>query len=341
MTPKRPRPRAYRFNERHLDIAALVLTAAVIIFWIFMPKQKSPDTIYPAPLQPGDKIALLSPAGPIERGVVDSAAAVLRAKGYAPVIYPHAFGKFGHFSGTTAERFADLKAALLDPEIRAIVCTRGGYGVVHNLDSLASLPLTDDPKWIVGFSDISALHSLMASRGIASVHSSMARQIAQGDAHPDNAPLFGILAGEMPVYTFGPSPYNHPGHAEGKLLGGNLAVIADLIATPFDIIHPGTILFIEDVSEPIYKIERILYQLRLSGVLARLDGLVIGQFTDYKPDENHSTMEAMIAEMVAPYEFPIAFGAPIGHVEHNIPLVESCWATLDVTPAGTTLRLEY
>lgn len=326
--------------SRLADLAILLLALVLIIIYLMTPHQKSPDTIYPAALQPGDKIAILAPAGPIERGVVDSAATVLRTLGYRVEIMPHTFGKYGHFSGTHAERLADLRAALTDPDVRAILCARGGYGVVHNLDSLATLPLRDDPKWIIGFSDISALHALMASQGIASIHSSMARQVALGDAHPDNAPLLDMLRGAMPSYTWAPSPYNHPGRAEGKLLGGNLAVIADLIATPFDIIDDDCILFIEDVSEPIYKTERIIYQLRLSGVLDRIRGLIIGQFTDYKPDENHPTTEAMLAEALAPYDLPIAFGAPVGHVDHNIPLMESAWATLDVTPERTTLQLQ-
>lgn len=326
--------------HRLADFCLLVFTLTVLTFWFAMPKQKSPDTIYPAPLKPGDKIAVLSPAGPIAQTLVDSAVDVLRAQGYVVEVYPHAFGKHGHFSGTTAERWADLKAAFSDPEVRAILCSRGGYGVVHNLDSLATLPLRDDPKWVIGFSDISALHALMASRGIASIHASMAKQMSLGPDDQYNRMLLDLLSGKMPEYRFAPSPYNHPGHAEGKLLGGNLAVIADLINTPFDIIHPGTILFIEDVSEPIYKIERILFQLRLSGILPNLKGLIIGEFTDYKPDENHQTMEQMIAEMVAPYDYPIAFGVPVGHGDRNVPLVESSWATLDVTPDAVTLKLE-
>lgn len=323
--------------------AALALPAAIVLLLLiplFMNNHKSPDTIYPAPLRPGDKIAVLSPAGPISDTVVDSAVTVMRSLGYEVVVYPHTFGKFGHFSGTTDERYADLEAALTDPTVRAIVCSRGGYGVVHNLDRLGRLDLRSDPKWVVGFSDISALHALMASQNVASIHASMASHIGWGIDDPDNRMLFDILAGKMPTYTWQGSPYNHPGRTEGKLLGGNLAVIADLMATPFDIIRPGTILFIEDVSEPIYKIERILIQLKLAGILPNLKGLIIGQFTDYRPDDNHKTMEAMIAETVAGYDFPIAFGAPIGHVDHNVPLVEGSWATLDVTKEKTTLTLE-
>lgn len=322
-----------------LNLIVAATAAILILTRMCTPSHKTSDTIYPAPLKPGDKIAVLSPAGPIRETVVDSAVTVMRDMGYEVVVYPHTFGKNGHFSGTTDERYADLEAALTDPEIRAIVCSRGGYGVVHNLDRLGRLPLRDDPKWIVGFSDISALHALMASKGIASVHASMTAHIGLGADDRDNAVLFEILRGKMPHYTFAGSPYNHPGYAEGRLLGGNLAVIADLINTPFDIIHEGTILFIEDVSEPIYKIERILYQLRLSGILPNLKGLIIGQFTDYNPDENHGSMEEMIAEMVAPYDYPIAFGAPIGHVDHNIPLVEGAMAVLNVGKDATTLKL--
>lgn len=287
----------------------------------------------PSPLQPGDKIAICSPAGPVDPEIVERALPVLRQQGWEPVVMPNALGKFGHFSGTDDQRFADMKAALLDPEIKAIVCSRGGYGVVHNLDRLAELPLRDNPKWVVGFSDISALHALMASNGIASVHSSMCAAILKGDSDPDNAILFDILKGNRPAHIFEGHPYDRCGIATGKLLGGNLAVIAELINTPYDVIRPDTILFIEDVAEPIYKIERILYQLRLSGVLHRLKGLIIGRFTDYRPDDNYTTMEDMLRDVTADCNFPIAFGVPVGHVEHNIPLIESATITLKVSPS--------
>ncbi|MDE6612550.1 MAG: LD-carboxypeptidase, partial [Muribaculaceae bacterium] len=108
----------------------------------------------------------------------------------------------------------------------------------------------------------------------------------------------------------------------------------DLVGTPFDIIAPGSILFIEDIAEPIYKIERILYQLRLSGVLAKLGGLIVGQFTDYKPSDDHPDMESMIRDAVADYGYPVAFNVPVGHVDHNIPLIESATVTLKVSPSG-------
>lgn len=290
--------------------------------------------IFPAPLKKGDKIAICSPAGKIKPEIVHAAARVLSDEGYRVEIMPHALGEYGQYSGTADERYSDMHDAFIDPDTRLILCSRGGYGVVHILDRLNSLPLTEDPKWVAGFSDISALHALMASKGIASIHSLMAAGIKRGADDPDIAAFLGIIRGESPVHIFDGHPYDRPGVATGTIYGGNVAVLAELINTPYDIIKPDTILFIEDVSEPIYKIERILYQLKLSGVLANLRGLIVGQFTDYKPDANYSDMETMIRDMTAPYKYPVAFNVPIGHVDHNIPVIESATVTLKVNPEG-------
>lgn len=290
---------------------------------------------FPTPLKKGDKIAICSPAGPTTEENVYGAAEVLRGQGWEVVIMPHTLGKLGQYSGTAEERYDDISSALLDPEIRAIVCSRGGYGVVHIMDRLNNLPLADDPKWVVGFSDISALHAVMATNGIASIHGSMTSHIKLGPDDPDNASLFSILQGERPAYTFPAHQFDRPGIAEGTLLGGNVAVLAELIGTPYDILRPDTIMFIEDVAEPIYKIERQLYQLKLRGVLGKLRGLIVGQFTEYRSDENHSTMEEMVRDMVAGYSYPVAFGAPIGHIDHNIPVIENAHVTLKVSPSGT------
>ena len=325
-----------------IDICAIGLAAILLITFLLMPTQRAPHTIYPPSLRPGDRIAIISPSGPVDSAAVDSAMIVLRELGFNPVCYPYALGRNGHFSGTHDQRLSDLKRALTDPDVRAILCARGGYGAVHSLDSLRNLPIAENPKWLIGFSDISALHALFQSKGVASIHASMAKHIVLGADDIDNATLLDILAGKFPTYTFQATPFNHTGHAEGVLVGGNLAVIQALIGTDMDIINrEGTILFIEDVAEPIYKIERQLYQMRLMGVFDRINGLIIGQFTEYNPDDNHETMEQMIAEALAPYpHLPVAFNAPVGHVDHNVPLVEGAYATLDITPTTVTLKLE-
>lgn len=293
-------------------------------------------TTMPRPLKAGDKIAICSPAGPIDPEHVEGAVEVLKAQGWVPVVMPHTLGHNGQYSGTDEERFSDLRTALLDPEIRAIVCSRGGYGVVHLMDRLEKLPIEDDPKWVVGFSDISALHAMLLSKGVNSIHGSMTSHIKLGPEDPDNAALFSILRGERPAYTFDGHRYDRPGLATGILRGGNLAVLAELINTPYDVLLQDSILFVEDVAEPIYKVERIFYQLRLSGVLGKLRGLIVGQFTEYKPNENYQDMETMIRDMTAPYKYPLAFNAPIGHVFHNIPVIEGAKVTLKVNPEGKT-----
>ncbi len=295
--------------------------------------------IFPRSLNPGDKIAVLSPASKINPDYVSGAMEVLASCGWKPYLCPHTLGQSGSYSGSICDRLSDLESALLDPSTRAIMCSRGGYGVVHLLERLSRLPFTDDPKWIIGFSDISALHALLASKGIASLHASMTKHLAAtGGRDADSSSLFGILRGEMPQYRFPAHRLNRQGKTRGRVIGGNLAVLAGLIGTPFDIFgKDDSILFIEDIAEPIYKVERILYQLRLSGVLQSLNGLIVGQFTEYCPDANYHDMETMIRDMVSDYNFPVAFNLPIGHVDHNVPVIENANATLDVSPDGVVL----
>ena len=294
------------------------------------------NIIFPPALKYGDTIAVCSPAGAVEPTKVYRAKQVLEDHGWMVRIMPHALGRHGSYAGTSAERLKDMREALNDKYVRAILCSRGGYGVVHILEALNEIDLRKDPKWIIGFSDISALHALATHQGVASIHSSMAGHIMLGENDPDNAALIKILEGEKPVFTFPSSPnYDRPGIAQGRIVGGNLAVLADLIGTKYDIFEPGIILFIEDVAEPIYKIERILYQLRINGILSKLGGLIVGQFTEYSADKLYLKMEDMIHDMVAPYSYPVAFNVPIGHVDHNIPVIENANVTLKVTNTPT------
>lgn len=294
------------------------------------------DIIFPQPLKDGDLIAICSPAGHVDANKVYGAKKVLEAQGWRVRIMPHALGQHGNYSGTDSERLSDMVDALTDPEVRAILCSRGGYGVVHILEELDDIDLRNDPKWIIGYSDISALHALATRHGIASIHASMAGHIMKGSSDIDNAALFAILRGRNEVFTFPACQrYDRPGTATGRLIGGNLAVLADLIGTKFDVFEPGTILFLEDIAEPIYKIERILYQLRIKDILPKLAGLMVGQFTEYTSDKSYHTMEAMISDMVSPYHYPVAFDVPIGHVSHNIPVIENATVTLKVMGNGT------
>jgi len=294
--------------------------------------------IVPAPLKTGDKMVILSPSGATNHENVHEAARVLEEHGLRVSVMPHALGRNGSYSGSYSERMGDLTDALSDPEVKAIMCSRGGYGAVHLLETLDELPLRENAKWIIGFSDISCLHALMTRHGIASIHAPMTKHIAAtGGEDEDTRALLGMLRGEKQQYHFAPHAYNRTGTVSGILVGGNMAVLSGLMGTPFDIYGHGDVIFIEDVSEPVYKVERMMYQLELAGVFRRIKGLIVGRFTNYSADADSETMEEMIHRIVSPYGFPVAFEAPVGHVDHNVPLMESGNVTLEVTPVGVTI----
>ena len=295
--------------------------------------------IMPRPLRPGDRVAILSPSSIIKPQVVYTAMPVLADEGWVTYVGEHTFDRHGSYAGTDEARYSDLETALLDPDTRAIFCSRGGYGAVHLLEALDRLPLSDDPKWIIGYSDISALHALMQKHGIQSIHAPMMKHIAESSGRDsDSRRLFSLLRGESQTIHVSPNPLNRDGSATGILMGGNLAVCAGLIGTPFSPLRPDTILFVEDIAEPIYKVERIFYNLRLAGILGSLRGLIVGRFTDYSSDRDNESMERMISRLVADYSYPVAFGVPIGHVSHNIPMVCGRLTTLTVTPTSVTIE---
>lgn len=294
-------------------------------------------------MKPGDRIALLSPASIIKSEYVAGAVDTLRSWGYDPVVMPHALGNSGTFSGTALERLDDLTDALTDSTVRAIICSRGGYGTVHLLDSLNRLPLENDPKWLVGFSDISALHALMARHGIVSIHASMAKGLTRGSEDRLNVMLREMMQrgsefDGIVLSGVDGNEYNRPGKAVGKLRGGNLAVLDGLVGTPFNDFEPGCILVIEDIAEPVYKVERMLYRLKLSGILDSIAGLVVGQFTEYKPDVNHASMEAMIDRLLGDVSYPVLFNAPIGHIDSNVPWFHNATASLTVAHGMWSLK---
>ena len=296
--------------------------------------------IYPRPLQPGDAIAILSPASAIKNELIDSACATLRSWGFRPVVCAHSKGKWGSYSGTVEERLADIHDALADPSVRAILCARGGYGVVHLLEHFEPGLWSRDPKWVMGFSDISAFHAAVAMDGVASIHSPMCKHLTE---HPDDeasCSLRAILTGTMPDYTVDADPHNRKGEAEGQIYGGNIAVLSGLLSTKYNLLRKDHILFIEDIDEEIYSIERMLYHLRLSGVLESTRALIVGQFTDYKhPSKDFDNMYDMVERMVADYSFPVAYNFPVGHVDYNLPIVEGANARLTVGDDHVRLTL--
>ena len=293
--------------------------------------------IYPQPLVKGNKIAIITPASKINPEYVDGACTEIERRGFIPVVSKHCKGEHGSYSGTAEERLEDLKAALGDPDVRAILCSRGGYGVAHLLEHLTDEDFTRDPKWIIGFSDISALHAACGKAGVASIHASMTKHLTERPTDDCSEALWGILAGKFPHYHEAGHKYNNPGSATGTIVGGNMAVLTALQSTDYNLLKKDHILFLEDVSEAIYKIERMLYTLRLSGVLESTRALIIGEFTDYKPSVDYRDMFDMIHDMVKAYGIPTAFNFPVGHVDRNLPIVEGATATINITSDAVDL----
>lgn len=306
------------------------------------------ELIYPAPLRAGQTVAFISPASAVKAEFVQGAAARVEQAGFKARVMPHALGEpCGSYAASEADRLRDFADAWTDPAVGAVICGRGGYGGVHLLDSLSDEMLRSNPKWLVGFSDVSALHARLLSAGVASVHGSMARYISDPEGGETVlGSLLRILCADTPRvdYLLPPSPLNSPGGARGSLRGGNLAVLSHLIATPYDIFAgQDNILFIEDVSEAIYATERMLWQLKLSGVLDRAKGLIIGQFTDTRADRNFPDTTAMIHHRLGQWgllgRIPVAFDFPVGHIPGNLPLIQGAQVELTCAPDFVKLTL--
>ena len=305
---------------------------------------------YPAPLKKGDKIAIISPASAVKEEYVLGAMTRIMERGYEPVLMPCAIGhESGTFAATKAERLIDLIETLEDSSIKAILCARGGYGCCQLLANITYGMVSRNPKWLIGFSDISALHALFYRSDIASIHGPMAKHLATMPADdPCTEALFAILEnGGKFDYTVAPHEYNTEGKATGILRGGNLAVLNDLSDTPCDILSlnhnkEDVILFLEDINEPIYKVNRILWRLYNSGTLMQVKGMIFGQFTDYKPDANFESMEDMIKDFMErtmlAFDIPTVYNFPVGHIDANYPLVEGARVELEVKETGVCLR---
>ena len=279
-------------------------------------------------------IRIVSPSGVIEPIFLDGAVARLRAWGYKVSEGAYARAYWGRFAGTDEDRLSDLNEALLDESVDVILCSRGGYGLQRIIDRVA--PVT---KPIIGFSDVTALHQLAALNGQPSLHGIMCKHIETlpEDSEPVLA-LRAALSGANFYYPLPNHPLNRFGDAQGPIIGGNLSVLYGLQGTKYGLtavmdngqwtMDNKPILLIEDIGERHYHIDRMMHNLKMSGVLAQIGGLIVGQFTDCEDDpsilstsdEWPMTIYESIKEAVAEYDYPIIFDAPIGHVEYNMPL---------------------
>ncbi len=280
--------------------------------------------IFPPFLQEGDTVAIVSPAGKIDKRFLAGAKKRLESWGLAVDIGKHAGSSHGMFAGTVKQRMADFQRALDDVNEKAILCSRGGYGAIHLIDRLDFTRFRESPKWLLGFSDITLLHALFQTNGYASLHSPMARHFTV-EPREDESLFFlkELFFGRLPRYTCGPHRLNRTGKARGVLRGGNLAVLAGLRGTPYDIEPENSVFFLEDIGERPYQIDRMMNNLRLGGILDKLSGLIIGQFTEYGQEDKSLGKElyTILSGLTESYGYPVCYDFPVGHITRNYPLI--------------------
>ena len=295
-------------------------------------------------LQPGDTIAIVCPAGYMPYEKAQTCIDTLGEWGYRVRIGKTLGGTSeNYFSGTDEQRIADLQQVLDDPSVKAILCGRGGYGLSRIIDDLDFKNFRLSPKWLIGYSDITVLHShIFTNYNIATLHSPMAGAFNDGGALTEGVlSLQRTLKGEPAAYTCPAHPSDRHGKASGKLIGGNLSLLAHMIGSPSDIDTDGKILFLEDVGEYLYNIDRMLRQLRRSGKLTHLAGLLVGGLTELKDTTRPfgATVETIIGDIIGEYDYPVCFGFPVSHTKDNVALKIGVDHAL-VVGEGPTLLVE-
>ncbi len=296
----------------------------------------------PVPALPAEGlIGVIAPAGPAPLDT-DKATAWMRARGYALRIFPGVYEKEGYLAGSDERRLADLHAAFADPQVDAIICLRGGYGTPRLLDRIDFDLLRNNAKPFIGYSDITALH-LAISRyaGFVTFHGPLLNADLLGDRkRPTESSFFNMLRGQVKAGSVLTHPVAYPlitiepGIAHGRLLGGNLSMIAAVMGTPYALDAEGVILFIEDINEPLYRIDRLLTHLRLAGTLGQLRGVLVGDVAGVET----AALERLLKQTFEPLRIPVLAGWRSGHCDPNLTLPMGALVKLDA--GGKALVLE-
>jgi len=295
----------------------------------------------PPYLKPGDLVSIAAPARWVDPEDIKNFLSLLEQEGLK-TITGTIFTRHHQYAGRDKDRLDDLQKMLDHPEIKAIFCARGGYGTLRLLEKIDLKGFAEHPKWVVGFSDITALHAYLQMRiGVASLHAAMPFTLKDviDSKHPAVESLFGILKGEFPSYNVPAHSLNRKGKSSGILLGGNLSLLYSLTGTLFQFPTQGAILFLEEVDEYLYHIDRMMQNLKLAGMLENLSGLVVGGLTDMHDNEVPFGKNAaeIIREAVEEYDFPVCFDFPAGHVEGNMAMALGRQVSFEVNDDGSQL----
>ncbi len=296
----------------------------------------------PSFLKLGDKIGIIAPSRKITPDVLYPCIKLFESWGLQVVLSPNIYSENHQLAGTDLERRTDLESMLNNPQIKAIMCARGGYGTVRILEGLQYSGFSVSPKWIIGYSDITVLHSFAQTHlKCSTIHATMPINYNPADGETESwKSLKNLLFGEPIDYRIKPDKLNKSGKATGKLIGGNLSVLYSLSGTPYDIDTKDAILFLEDLDEYLYHIDRMMMNLKLSGKLNNLKGMVVGGMSDMKDNTIPFGKDAneIISEHLNNYDFPVIFNFPAGHLVPNLPLLFGKEVELNVGADDVTLK---
>ncbi|MDN6310506.1 MAG: S66 peptidase family protein [Flavobacteriaceae bacterium] len=305
--------------------------------YFYLITKETPMHIPPA-LQKGDQVAIIATARKVQPQELEPAINLLESWGLE-VIIGNSIGLKNHqFAGSDQERAADLQTQINNPNIKAIWCAKGGYGSVRILDLVDFIPLLKQPKWLIGYSDVTAIHSELQKIGLCSLHAQMCLGF-EDKTKETMASLRSVLFGEKINYKIQAHHFNQQGKAEGRLVGGNLSMIYSLCGSPSAIDPDNAILLIEDLDEYLYHIDRMMQNLKRNGYFEKLKGVIVGGMTDMNDNTIPfgKTAEEIISEILQAYDFPVLFNFPAGHISDNRALILGQKIVLDVNTKGGEL----
>ncbi|WP_340154351.1 LD-carboxypeptidase [uncultured Winogradskyella sp.] len=302
--------------------------------------------IQPPYLKAGDTVAIVAPSGILKsrEREVQQAIDLLKSWGLHAIVGKHVFSQSNHFAGTDEERCADLQNAMDDPKISAIWCARGGYGTVRVLDKLNYTEFKKNPKWIIGYSDITALHNQVHNEGFQSLHALMCVSLTKdlNDVKESISTFKSAIFGNPENYTLDGSQYNRKGETSGELVGGNLTMLHTMLGSDTSLDTTGKILFIEEIGEYKYHIDRMLQSMKRAGYFDNLNGLVVGDMSRMRKNTTlwGTSVEQLILDALEEYDFPITFNMPAGHEKDNRALVLGKTVDLKVKKTGSKLSYQ-
>lgn len=309
-------------------------------------KNPTENLIQPPYLKAGDTVAIVAPSGILKHRneEIERAKRLLKQWNLNVVVGKHVFNQANHFAGTDQERCEDFQNALDNPNIKAIWCARGGYGTVRILDKLDYTKFLEQPKWIIGYSDITALHNQIHNIGVQSLHAMMCVSLPKDESEIEQtiATFKKAIFGETLSYTLQGSNYNQVGEVTAPIVGGNLTMLHTMLGSKTSIDTSGKILFIEEIGEYKYHIDRMLQSLKRAGYFDQCKGVIVGDMTKLRKNTTlwGTSIEQLILDALADYDFPIAFNMPAGHEDDNRALILGRKATLKVEKTKSTLVFE-